>query len=329
VSSLISVAASVPSVPVFPQVVIVAPAFISKCDALIIDPTGSTGNGGRTWGSVQWSVAGPSGSYYDSIAEYLNKYGATTSDLIEIPLNYTVNYPGSYTFILKLTNFLGSFAIGAVASTITSSVGTPNLQISGPGVVTTTRSSEVNLFASATLPGCAVGSLTLSYSWAIYKGSVLTSIKSSSLDPKSLKVKAYQLDASTEYTALVTASNKDASSFASVVIRVGQQGVKALLAGGLNRSMSIDDGSTTLDASGSYDLDYPNLLDVGLSFSWECTVQTSSSFGEDCGALVQSSASLGLAVFNVSNLIIGKSSNFYNMWLTRAVLHLAVARLSR
>ena len=48
--------ASAPANPVYPTIVLTIPSIISKCDNLTVDPTSSSGSGGRVWARVRWDV---------------------------------------------------------------------------------------------------------------------------------------------------------------------------------------------------------------------------------------------------------------------------------
>ena len=45
-----------PANPVYPTIVLTIPSIISRCDNLTVDPTSSSGSGGRLWTKVRWDV---------------------------------------------------------------------------------------------------------------------------------------------------------------------------------------------------------------------------------------------------------------------------------
>ena len=103
-----SVTILAPSSPVSPTVSLNSPGAIGACDSMTIDPTGSTGSGGRAWSSVTWAVTGTDSTSVSNIQSRLDTLYSTSSamsKLVNIPNALFV--PGKYTFLLVLTNFLG------------------------------------------------------------------------------------------------------------------------------------------------------------------------------------------------------------------------------
>merc|ERR1719506_2932172 len=112
------------------------------------------------------------------------------------------------------------------------------------------------------------------YKWLIYhKGAQLvSSIVSTSLDPRQFRLSAYTLEANTFYVAQVTAALFDAptivSAPATATIVLGLSGMEVSIAGGSARTI-VSTSSLKLDASASRDLDYPEDKSI-LSYSWSC-----------------------------------------------------------
>lgn len=148
------------------------------------------------------------------------------------------------------------------------------------------RKSTLSLFANAQIPSCPNAiQEKIFYIWDIYKGtSFVSSLVSTSRDPRFFKLNSYSLESSSIYTARVTvyaASAPTETSSASVQIQVGKLGVKALIAGGSARTVSSEDELISLDASSSYDIDYPSDITKITSYTWTC-VEISPNFGELC-----------------------------------------------
>jgi hypothetical protein len=229
--------------------------------------------------------------------------------LIKIPNSLT--YIGTYVFTLTVTNFLGKVSLSKSTIDIKGISLTPYVSIAGVSTIgkrlshlyfifyiylsyfnfiilfiVMNRKDTLSLFANAQIPSCP-GAIQekIFYTWSIYKGtSFISSLTSISRDPRSFKLNSYALDSSSIYTAMVqvyAASSPNETSSTTVSIQVGKLGVKALIAGGSSRSASSEDLTTTLDASNSYDIDYPTDSTKITTYSWTCS-ELSPNFGDSC-----------------------------------------------
>jgi len=103
-----SVPVLIAETPVVPNVRVRVPALISGCDDFIIDPSLSSGSGGRAWIGFTWSVtyetAFTSGAA-TAIEAALNAYGPTTATSMSIP--QALLSSARYTVSLTLKNFFG------------------------------------------------------------------------------------------------------------------------------------------------------------------------------------------------------------------------------
>jgi hypothetical protein len=141
---------SAPISPAIPALSLVSQTLSVYCDDLFLDATGSTGNGGRGWSSIRWSVNGSlSETNLAILTSYMNSNFPDISAVIIVPNSalFLQYLPTSLTFTLRATNYLG--VQGAVSSTITfqySSLLVPRLFIAGPAIVQTTTSSALTLF---------------------------------------------------------------------------------------------------------------------------------------------------------------------------------------
>jgi hypothetical protein len=110
------------------------------------------------------------------------------------------------------------------------------------------------------------------------------SLRSTSQNPAVFKLPAYTLTVGAEYqvSLSVTSTVSMQSSTASVNVLVAQGELVVLMAGGSLEYAAVG-SAFTLDASGSYDQDYPALSgpSAQLQFSWSC-VQTAPSFSAAC-----------------------------------------------
>ena len=266
-----------------PTVVLSIPSSIGPCDDLVIDATGSYGNGGKPWSSVRWNVVSVMENAKD-LTIFLNQNCTDISSIILIP-NKLLVQTNTYTLSLVLTNIFGmSSAIMQqfhVMSTKDSNK--PLVSISGPPVITLYRWQPIQLIASAVTVQCGVivpGNV--SYSWKLYQGfQLLNTISSQSIDPKTFLLSPYTLLPSTIYTLQVVVSlnkNRKQSTTDLVLINTGVSGVVSTISGGAEFSTS-NDASFTLDASGSYDIDFPT--ESSLVYTWQCR-EKSPNFGAAC-----------------------------------------------
>eukprot|EP01035_Chromulina_nebulosa_P019441 gene19441-25321_t len=264
-SSSIKIVISAPTTAITPTVSISTSPSVSSCDYIQIDPTNSKGFAGRPWQSVVWSVVSPT-----------------------VP----------------------SSAIASVTTNVKASSNIPRVSISGPSSVTTFRNQSLNIIAVATIPSCDGSnslSVGLNYQWFIYKGTTLLNLQSTSLDPKIFSLRSFTLDSATSYTVQVAVSTTGSvagSSSASVSVQVGQSaGVKAVIRGGSQRTVTKSVGSVTIDASDSTVLDYPTASNL-LSYSWTCVDNTPSNYGGTCPFTGLSSSTTSSITITVSSLTI-------------------------
>jgi hypothetical protein len=277
-----SVSIAAPDDPMIPSVSLSTSSRIGSCADITIDPTGSTGAGGRDWRTVSWEMSGDGSQNATAIGvmnDMLN--GADTKARVTLP-SYLIDSGGSYTITLGLTNFLLEYSTASATVEVTAISKQPAVSIAGPKKVSTTRASALSLRAIGTVPTCP-GTVqerhTLSYEWKVYKGSVFqSSMASSSRDPRYFKLPAYSLEANAVYTVFVTASLDDEEASSSITVEVGSAGVVAAITGGGRRS-----GSTTSlieFESASYSVDYPD-NETAISYSWSCS-EISPNYGDDC-----------------------------------------------
>jgi hypothetical protein len=108
--------------PIVPSVVFVAPKAVGSCDDIILDPTQSSGHGGRDWFSVLWRVVDSTKRKSDLlpytnltqialIQQFLQAEYASSNSLIRVP-NRLITPGYTYSISLTLMNFLGQFAMG-------------------------------------------------------------------------------------------------------------------------------------------------------------------------------------------------------------------------
>ena len=110
---------------------------------------------------------------------------------------------------------------------------------------------------------------------------LLTTIRSESVDPRTFLLSPYIFDTKAIYSIIIGThiQGKPKETATDIVqINVGVSGVVASIAGGSQFTTS-NDLPFTLDASGSYDIDYP--VGGSLSYTWKCSGY-SPNFGVAC-----------------------------------------------
>ena len=262
-----------PNNPTSPFVVLNGPLSLGSCANLVLDATASYGNGGRPYTSVQWIVSAVAGSSSiasidaANVATYLNSYSSryqVTTPITILAQNLT---KASYTITLGLTNFLGLTSFTTVTVTVNTDPKIPLLSIIGPSYRTIVASSPLTILSVATLSSCASSALPLVFVWNVQEGNLTGSvyIESSSLDPSIFAIPAYSLVVNNVYTITVTASTNTSTVSASTSVYVAHGVVTAVIVGGTNRSAPVNN-VLQLDASGSYDTDFPQTSASTLTF---------------------------------------------------------------
>jgi hypothetical protein len=279
-----SVSVVVPASPVTPAIALsVSPgAAVSKCTNITVNPTQTSGSGGRPWSAVSWSVDGTDSSKV--LADFAS-YLTATDAVIPIPNDHFS--PGTYTFNLQLTNFLGKSSAKSISVSVSDSEYIPSVKIGGGSLVNMYRDQTLSLFAKGSTSSCISGDPKLSYAWTIYSGSearsgektLLTAIKSSAQNPTSFLLKTNKLTAGETYLVRVTVTSAlGYSSYYEVTVVVGRRGVEAVLPDDFS---TFEQDALTIAGTDSKDLDDSTAV---LAYSWSC-VQVTPTFGGSCGML--------------------------------------------
>jgi hypothetical protein len=276
-----------PLKPIVPIASLSTSSSIGPCDDIIIDPTSSSGKGGRPYTIVSWSLKGEgvliTPTNLTDIAEFLNSNYSSIDDLVNIP-NYYLS-SGLYHFYLNIMNWMNQESIVISTVEVTSVALTPRVSFAGPSSVISLRSTLLSLFTVAEVPSCAGNvNYRFFYEYQVYKGvNYIPEFQSSSLDARYFKLQPFNLAPATTYTAVVTVKVGDDSptapqSKSSVTIVTGWSGVKSIIIGGAFRTLSTT-SIITVDGSNSYDLDYPTASN--LTYVWSC-IETIPNYGSDC-----------------------------------------------
>jgi hypothetical protein len=272
-----------PADPLVPSTALSTSAVIGECDEIVLDPSQSTGAGGRSWTDVKWTISSSDDTNATAMSivnSQLNSQYSSTRQRASIS-NRFLTAPATYTIKLQLTNFLGETNTASVEVTVRNVEVQPKVSIDGKQKLVKKRSMPISLFAIASVPVCegTTAPTGLTFSWKVYIGSkYVSSIKSISKDPRYFKLEPYTLDINTVYTVYVTVTVEGVTASKSVTISVESAGSFASILGGAKRSGSTK--TVTVFESASYDIDYPTDEDA-LEYIWSC-VEVSPNFGDDC-----------------------------------------------
>ena len=277
-SVLISTADS----PVSPVVSISSPSTVGSCDDFVLDISSSSGSGGRAWRSVTIIVTSTGSSTNTSAvqAHVDSVYEANRATTIP----YALLAAGlSYGFEVSLCNFLGECSSGSHRCTKVATI-MPALTIYGSALRSGLfRPTPFSISGTATYLWCegdlyntSMRSITLSTEWRVYLDDVLQSdIVSISAISSKFSLPAYSLTTARiyviEYRAILVEDGVSRTASSEVTLYVQRSDIVAVVSNGLDRNLPLN-ASIQIDASSSYDLDYPELApsEAGLSFRWTC-----------------------------------------------------------
>lgn len=280
-----------PAAPVQPVVVVSAPSIISSCDEFLLDLTGSLGSGGRRWNETITITSVDPSVNTDSVNAFL-KASYSVSRPISIPKGERYLSPGqAYTINIKLCNFLFSCSSKTVRFVVSRSQDIPSVSILGSPVRSVYVRDALVLRADAYVALCngSKANTNISYSWSVVEntrdGGMLqrNNLLSISTDPAMFRLRGYSLAVGSTFEVSVRAALFGSPFFAearsTIVVQSGK--LIAAISGG-NIQPILMSSTLVLDASGSYDEDYPiDKQGSSLLFSWSC-VQTSPTFNQSC-----------------------------------------------
>ncbi len=278
-----------------PKVNLIFPAEVSSCaDSIVIDPSSSVGNMGRSWSSLVWTVnVETTNTTYDiaPLRQYVNQQTDISSSF-SIPNDlfpYNGNGTESISLRLELTNYFGKMAVGSGTITLVSNPNTPTLNILGSRFLTINPSEKLSIQSIVSFSSCASGGTpSLSYVWRVYDGGMnLLTHQSKSADKSKFILNPYTLSPLDTYYVQVTVTvisedGDTASATSDVTVYVDHGDIEAIASGGYKRS-DPEDRRIIIDAGNSIDYDYGPSDSAGkLGYSWSCIFGDSSSYGSDC-----------------------------------------------
>lgn len=326
-----------------PRAILIASSRLSSCDSFVLDPTAAIGSAGRSWSSMSWSVTSNYrfSNLTQPIEAFLNSnYASSTAQVVVIPRSLL--QPGYvYTVSLILTNFLGQSGIGTASVSMLSSSTVPQVRVYGSSL-TSYRWQPVSLFVTADFPSCfSLANASVSYVWTVYDGlQVVSSIQSVSREQRYFLTEAYVFDSGKNYTVKATALARDSQTNATVygssafTFFVGRSGLVASIGGGAAQTLTTGQ-AVVLDASESYDVDYPTDRS-SFVYRWMCAM-TSPNRGSSCGDLVLadlassqrvSGSVLGVGSFNVTVQVTGRFGDSSSFSVVLTVVQAVVPAVS-
>ena len=290
-----------------PQVSLTSTSRLAACDVIVLDPTGSSGSGGRPWKHVRWSVSGTAPiALQQSIEQFLNNSAGNTDLLVKLPSEY-ITPQTHYSFTLELTNFLNVTGVKTTKVFRSNEASRLRVSIYGAAHIETLRTRSLELFAEAELPDCISSGAVVSiyYTWRVFVDRDYNpSIVSQSTDQRFFRLDPFMLQPLTTYTVQVAAttaapSNRNPVQFkASVTVEVGAAGVKAVIADCAVMRSVRQSSTVVLDASGSFDEDFP-ADGSAVTFVWSC-LEFYPVYGRTCGAVVVVPTDPRSAVFTIT-----------------------------
>ena len=283
-----SVVIALPTLVLQPDVVITAPALFPLCSGTVvsIDPSASSGSGGRAWTNVMWEVT-PTNASSSASAANVRAFLETESTAkalraVDVPTSL-FNSTSGYQIRLTLTNFMGGTAVRAVDLVPSNETVVPSVVIGGNPLETMLASRKLTINAVGAPSQCVEAGTSLDYSWRVFKNfNLITTLVSTSVDVRVFQVPSYTLAVGATYTFVATVTSGSTSAIAKKTVTV----VSAGLSADLNVISETNvDRSFVLDAGLSADLD--TVATDHLAFTFICTVLTegAADYGEDCTIL--------------------------------------------
>ena len=260
-----------PANPVMPSATVSAATAIDLCANLILDATGSTGQGHNAFASVAWTVSAIPSVNTTAVEKYLNAYSAEFQVSRPIVIMRRMLKDATYTFTLQLVNSFNLISSKSVKVVVMSDALVPAFSIVGAAYQTMYATSTIYINCAAHPSVCHGAVATWTYKWEVMLEGVKTSLQSMSRDPTTFQPRPHSFQVDKTYTVTVTAFTGNRSSSASVQVYVAHGYVTAAVVGGYMRSVPVDK-DLLLDASISADADTPPGVPSSLSYK---VIQTS------------------------------------------------------
>ena len=303
-----------PDAPVTPVPSLLFSPVIGACSDLVIDPSLSTGHGGRPWKQLLWQVSAALEVDVSGILKILNAVSSINvpitvpSAVIIKAAENSTTAATPFTISLGLVNYLQVASPDTVpyfsrSFTLDTTLLAPIVKIVGASYRTIYSKDVLTLAADAMVPNCdggASASDSIVYSWRVFRDGVLqTQIISSSSNPKVMSLPPYALVGGKEHTFSARATTKYGFTRALVVVYVEKSPVYVVVEGGASVSVSPL-SSFPINASLSRDTNFLTSTANDLAFEWQCQYvnpeSTRGLFGKDCSSSVASCTSAACTI---------------------------------
>lgn len=253
-------------------------------DDLIINPTATTGNGGRFWKSIQWKVSNSFGNLSNALAieSFMNLKNDISKPIV-IPFHMLI--PGIYQITLNVANYLLSSGAATAQTMVYSSsqsIG-PTVFFDGGVSQRVYTYNTFSLSVSAKPLKCSIFSKLL-FDWKVYAhGSFQPQIVSVSADPRTMKLLPYTLVPGTVYSFVANVSTTSgAYTILNTPVTVDYGSVFVDIKGASTVRVPIGH-SLSFDASNSVYEDIPPNTDTNSPLlNWTCTVTSRKNLGSSC-----------------------------------------------
>lgn len=295
-----------PLSPLSPVAILNIPTAVTTCDDLIIDASGSVGNAGRPWMTIQWTVTSDNNAAFE-IQNILDDINSLSKP---VTVSKKLLFPGTYTITFSLQNFLLATSSTQTTMRVVNTL-IPSVQILGASLIAIIPSQSLRVTSATAVPSCNGTSPQLKQSWSVLLGNViLPDLQSTSVNPTVLRLQPYSLSVGYTYNMIFTASLGAATSSASVTVSVVHGQVIAIVVGGYVRQSPID-SPFSMDASSSFDEDQQPGTTSQLTFSWMCKVLSLNAYGSDCSTFyVQSSLNQPLGTVASDSMTVNSTYSF-------------------
>eukprot|EP00960_Hanusia_phi_P078064 768777-Hanusia_phi.AAC.5 len=258
----------VPYVPPQPTIVVRSAKMYGMCEDVVLDASASYGGAGRKM-TFLWGVR-PGIPKEEAVTSYLTQIGSVANCTVA---NSLLSPGTSYTFVLRITNFLEQFSEQEIP-VVVSQYPLPKVYIIGSSIRSVTREKGFSVEGYSALPLCndsAVSSnmssdTTILFEWRIVSDSKFPLDSATVLSRKLYVDNSFLNVGATYILNLRGAMSKAPELFGeqNVTLFVAGQPIQAKLRA---KNMITSDEALVLDASDSYD---PDFTPDAWSYQWAC-----------------------------------------------------------
>ena len=211
-----------PLTPLVPQVKILAPTIVNRCDKIEFDLSASRGSGGRDWKSVDFYAVDNNGTkpLKGLSSDLTAKYDSSRPSSIT-PATLKV---GTYSFKITICNFLESCSSESHTMRVIDKI-LPLVSIFGESLRSVYTKSGLTLVADASVTTCSEGVFnttqsTLVFFWRLYDGQILQLVESTSIMRNAFKLNPYTLKPGVLYTVELNVIDSKTFAGATALARV-------------------------------------------------------------------------------------------------------------